>query len=94
MTNIKLKMDVQRCKGCGLCVQVCPKNCLQMSGELNETGNYYVKHLDQDKCNGCGLCFRMCPDMVITITKSEKKQGRKIQEIVDTKTKKTKTVLK
>lgn len=63
----KIKFDVHRCKGCGLCVMFCPQNNLRMSSELNEQGHPYAEEIPPGNCNGCGLCFRMCPDAAIEV---------------------------
>lgn len=63
--------DKDRCKGCGLCLVVCPKKIIQMSGEINRQGYHpaYVDEADMDKCIGCAFCYEMCPDTVIEVYK-------------------------
>ena len=63
----KVKLNTKKCKGCFLCVSVCPVKALAPSGELGEKGSEVVK-ADEEKCIGCGMCYRMCPDCVIEIT--------------------------
>ena len=63
----KIKFYAERCKGCGLCVLVCPHGNIRMSTELNETGHPYAVLVDPAKCTYCALCGRMCPDMAIEI---------------------------
>lgn len=62
----KVKLNVKRCKGCFLCVSVCPANVLHPSGELGEKGNETVK-ADEEGCVGCGSCYKICPDCAIEI---------------------------
>ena len=64
----KVKLDTRRCKGCLLCVSVCPTKALVPSGELGPKGFGMVK-ADVDKCIGCGACFKICPEYVIEIVK-------------------------
>ncbi|MBN2512574.1 MAG: 4Fe-4S binding protein [Sedimentisphaerales bacterium] len=64
----RIQFNIERCKGCGLCVLYCPKGLLRMSEELNSQGNSYVEIIDPAACNACGICFRMCPDIVIEIS--------------------------
>ena len=67
----EVKIDIHRCKGCGLCVAVCPKNTLEMSKESNKKGSFYAEVTIQNACTGCALCFQMCPDLAIEVRKSE-----------------------
>lgn len=65
----RIVIDVERCKGCGLCTQVCPKGDLvQMSEEFNSKGYRTSKFVDPEKkCIGCAFCANMCPDVAITV---------------------------
>jgi len=66
----RVTIDEQRCKGCGLCVSVCPKKILELSsGTLNVKGYRPVAIVDMDACIGCCSCARMCPDCVIEVEK-------------------------
>lgn len=51
-----------RCKGCEVCVSVCPKKCLAMSEGHNQTG-YAFAVFSQHGCTACGLCFLSCPEI-------------------------------
>lgn len=62
----KLKLNVERCKGCGYCVDVCKQGALSQKGNLNKKG-YNVVEADEEKCIQCGMCYRMCPDCVFEI---------------------------
>ena len=66
-----LKINKEHCKGCLLCLGVCPQKALELSKDVNRRGNQYVILKAIDKCTGCGLCFMMCPDCVIEITPVE-----------------------
>jgi len=54
-----------RCKGCGFCVEYCPRDVLELSGDFNVKGYHppYVK--DGDSCAYCRLCEMICPDFAI-----------------------------
>ena len=58
------------CKGCGLCVDACPKKILAPSGDkINAKGFHPAAIMDQEKCIGCAFCATMCPDLCITVEK-------------------------
>ena len=62
----KVTLNPKRCKGCFLCVSVCPTGALHPSGEFGEKGTETVK-ADVEKCIGCGACYIMCPDCALEI---------------------------
>ena len=60
----------ERCKGCGLCVSVCPKKIIKLdTSRVNMKGYYPAMIKNMAECIGCGNCAKMCPDSVITVTK-------------------------
>jgi 2-oxoglutarate ferredoxin oxidoreductase subunit delta len=61
-------IDRERCKGCQLCVGVCPQNVLHMEQGYNSRG-YHPVMLDEatTHCTGCGVCAVICPDVVFTV---------------------------
>lgn len=64
----KLTINENACKGCGLCVNACPKGLLAITNDrLNEKGYHAVALTDEEKCVTCAICATMCPDVVITI---------------------------
>ncbi len=75
----RIEVAVQKCKGCGLCVTACPKECLEMSTKLNERGVNYPVMTEDAECTGCTFCAMMCPDAVITVYREKKKKKEKAQ---------------
>ena len=64
----KVWFNEDRCKGCGLCVSVCPKKIVVMSPDrLNKKGFHPATVEEMDKCIGCAACATMCPDTVIEV---------------------------
>ncbi|WFA10306.1 4Fe-4S binding protein [Tissierella sp. Yu-01] len=60
------------CKGCGLCVTVCPTKILfQDPDRLNKKGYHPIGVTEMDKCIACINCALICPDLVITVEKQE-----------------------
>ena len=60
-------VDKDRCKGCGLCVAICPKNVLELSREVNTKGYFPVFQARPQDCVYCTMCCVMCPDVAIEI---------------------------
>jgi 2-oxoglutarate ferredoxin oxidoreductase subunit delta len=68
MTKGEVIIDVDRCKGCGLCTNVCPSKILILTDDLyNNKGYHPVTVADPEKCSGCGVCAIICPDVVFTV---------------------------
>ena len=64
----KLTFREDLCKGCGLCVEACPKKILEVSKtKLNHKGHAPVTCTDPAACVGCASCALMCPDCVIAV---------------------------
>lgn len=68
MAKVTFKTDL--CKGCGLCVEACPKHILAISKDkINQKGYYPAVMTDQESCIACAFCATMCPDCIITVEK-------------------------
>jgi 2-oxoglutarate ferredoxin oxidoreductase subunit delta len=65
----RIEIDIDRCKGCGLCTIACPGKLIVLNEEVNLLGYTPANIIDQEKCNGCKLCAEMCPDVAITVFK-------------------------
>lgn len=60
--------DTDACKGCGLCITVCPVKILALDTErINIKGYHPATAVEPEKCIGCANCATICPDTVITV---------------------------
>lgn len=66
-------IDLTTCKGCALCVPVCPPAVLSMSTVVNDKG-YRVPELAPG-CTGCELCAKVCPDYCFTVYREPRAAG-------------------
>lgn len=61
-------IDEDRCKGCGLCIAICPAHVLQLvDGRFNARGHRPVEAAVAEACTGCAMCAAICPDVVFTV---------------------------
>ena len=69
MAKIKghIVVDVERCKGCGVCVASCPCGVLALSASVNGKGYPYAEMVNKDACTGCASCGIICPDSCIVV---------------------------
>ncbi len=77
--NIKPKRGIihiiiDRCKGCGFCVEYCPNDVLELSDEFNIKGYHPPFVKNEDDCIYCQLCETICPEFSIFVTIKEKEE--------------------
>ena len=64
----KLTFQTDKCKGCGLCVDVCPKKVLALAADkINKKGHHPAQAVNEEACIGCAFCATMCPDCIIKV---------------------------
>ena len=64
----KLTFQTNSCKGCGLCVNACPRGLIQIAKDkINQKEHHPAEITDQSKCVGCAFCTIMCPDCIIEV---------------------------
>ena len=53
---MKTVCEKNKCAGCMACVDICPKQAIEVKDELS----FYNAEIN-DKCIDCGLCHKVCP---------------------------------
>lgn len=57
--QLEVKLKKEWCKGCGICVEFCPKNVLALDHHSK------IEIVNKDACILCGQCEMRCPDFAI-----------------------------
>jgi len=70
-------INAKYCKGCRLCIDVCPKHALKLSGQLSDAGVEIIAFDPNAGCTACLLCATICPDAAVTVMVDEKEAPAK-----------------
>ncbi len=65
-------LNEKYCKGCLICIEVCPAGAIKSSGRMNSKGYILPQEDDMSQCTGCKLCEMVCPDFAVAIRIEEK----------------------
>lgn len=69
MAKVKgaIVVDSEICKGCEICIPVCPENVIKMTPQVNRKGYHYAYMENPEACTGCTNCGIVCPDRAISV---------------------------
>ena len=65
MAEAEVKINEKLCKGCEICVELCPVGALEIK-------NFKAGLSGVKACIGCMACELRCPDFAITVVKKSK----------------------
>ena len=68
LTRGTVRVDVESCKGCDLCIPACPPAVLTMTTDRFNQRGYRYPELSAG-CTGCNACSQVCPDFVFEVWK-------------------------
>ena len=57
---VTLKLNADRCTGCGRCIEVCPHNVFELKDKK-------AVMINRDSCIECGACEKNCPFYAIEV---------------------------
>lgn len=60
------------CKGCELCIGICPRQSLSLSKDVNKNG-FHFPEPNKGICSGCKQCAIICPEVAIEIFRIDEK---------------------
>jgi ferredoxin len=61
-TSHKAVTDEELCNGCGVCVDMCPMEAIELVDD--------VARIDDGKCIGCGVCAYHCPSEAMSLERT------------------------
>lgn len=82
-----IRINKEFCKGCGFCIEFCPKKVYELSDELNSKGYQLPRIARPDDCSACGQCDLYCPEFAIVL-----EEGGLKHESISSKAKETRRV--
>lgn len=63
----KIVINPEWCKGCHICVEVCPRHVLEVDGDVFVRGFHPVRVIRSEDCTVCRQCELLCPDLAILV---------------------------
>lgn len=63
----RIAVNEDWCKGCHICVQVCPHHVLEVDAEAYLRGFHPVRVARPEDCTVCRQCELLCPDLAIAV---------------------------
>lgn len=70
--QFSLTIDEDLCKGCGICVDFCPKTVFEPSQSISPRGYYIPLVRAEEDCTGCRLCELLCPELAIVCAEEDR----------------------
>jgi 2-oxoglutarate ferredoxin oxidoreductase subunit delta len=62
-----IEVNLDFCKGCYICIEVCPKSVYTISDRSNKKDIKLPAPLNEKNCIKCHLCELECPDQAIYV---------------------------
>ena len=69
-TRSSIALEPGKCISCGLCVNVCPNQVINLTSEKDENNKKVLKsyYMNIGRCLLCGLCTEVCPTSAIELS--------------------------
>lgn len=58
----KIEVLADQCKGCELCIDACPQNCIEIDNDILNILGYHPAKYKGAGCTGCAICYYTCPE--------------------------------
>ena len=66
----EIVIDPKLCKGCHICIEMCPQSVLAKSKDVDNLGFYLPELINLDACTVCRICELECPDFAIKVVEN------------------------
>jgi 2-oxoglutarate ferredoxin oxidoreductase subunit delta len=81
---MKPTIDLTYCKGCNICVYICPKKCYAKGADISARGYFAAVMETPENCYNwkregkliCELCVLSCPDQAISWKPEEEEEKK------------------
>ena len=72
----KISIDRERCKGCQICIDICPTKRIEVDKSLNKKGYSPARFKEnvsegEKGCTGCTQCAMVCPEVAIEVYRAK-----------------------
>lgn len=67
----QISINAKLCKGCHICIAVCPHDVLRKSDDVDDRGYFLPLVVALESCKVCHLCEMECPDFAISVEEVE-----------------------
>lgn len=67
----RIDIDSRLCKGCHICISICPQHVLEKSSKVDNRGFFLPFVVNIEACKVCRLCELECPDFAISVVEIE-----------------------
>ena len=67
MGNIRVEINRDWCKGCQICVSVCPRQVLYVDVQQWTAGFHPIGVRQVERCTACRNCELLCPDLAMEV---------------------------
>lgn len=65
--NAYISVNENLCKGCEICISVCPTDTLSIADHPNPKGYFPATQHAPEACIACNKCATMCPEVAIEV---------------------------
>ncbi|TFG33802.1 4Fe-4S dicluster domain-containing protein [Candidatus Thorarchaeota archaeon] len=67
----QIDIDPKMCKGCHICISICPQHVFEKSSEVDNRGFFLPIVVKLEACKVCRLCELECPDFAISVVEAD-----------------------